>query len=449
MSEVIYTPVPLWRQLQGAASILMAVRQGQSMTAALERVDALLRPGVQSLAFQTLRRLGRADALRNELARRPPPVEADALLTVALALASIDEESAPYSSHALVDQAVEAAKNDAATRHQASFLNGCLRRFLRERAALMATTENLPQARWNHPQWWIDRLRKDHPAHWQAILQANNTQAPLVLRINRTKTTPAQYIEALAAMNIVASQIGEFGVVLANARPVPSLPGYAEGHFSVQDAAAQLAAPLLLDGLQPGPGQTRLNVLDACAAPGGKTGHLLELLGGIEADVTALDIDAQRCQRIEQNLARLGLPAHIAIGDAVKPAGWWDGRLFDGILLDAPCTASGIVRRHPDVRWLRRPTDIPRLAALQMRLLEALWPLVRPGGRLVYCTCSVFLAEGDNQIQTFVTHHKDAALSPSPGHLLPASRSEGTAMLDNLNGEHDGFFYATLQKSSS
>ena len=437
------TQVPLWRQLQGAASLLMAVRDGQSMTAALEDVESGLRPGVQALGFHALRYLGRAEALRQQLAKRPPPPEADALLCVALALCW-DEARAPYNPHTLVDQAVEAAKRSESTLHQASFINGCLRRFLRERDALVALTEKSPQAVWNHPQWWIDRLRKDHPDSWKAILQANSTQAPLILRINQRKTTQAQYLHALAAINIEAFPVGAQGVILASARPVPSLPGFAEGHFSVQDAAAQLAGPMLLDGLMPtGEGDSRLRILDACAAPGGKTAHLLELA---DCDVTALDIDARRCERIAQNLQRLNLQAHILVGDAGKPSSWWDGKPYDGILLDAPCTASGIVRRHPDVRWLRRPGDIAQLAAIQAQLLESLWPLLKPGGRLVYCTCSVFMAEGNNQIQTFVVHHKDARLMPSPGHLLPQSPLDGPVFPDNLLREHDGFYYAVLEK---
>ena len=433
------TQIPLWRQLQGASSLLLAVRDGQSMTAALLDVDGTLRPGVQALGFHALRWLGRAEALRQQLAKRPPPPEADALLCVALALAW-NEKEAPYSPFVLVDQAVEAAKRSEATTHQASFINGCLRRFLRERDELVAKTDANPQAVWNHPQWWIDRLRKDHPEQWQAILRANNAKASLVLRINCQKTTIAQYIQALAAMNIEASAVGEFGVVLAQALPVPSLPGYAEGHFSVQDAAAQIAAALLMKAL---PANPNLNILDACAAPGGKTAHLLELGA---SRVTALDIDARRTGRIGQNLARLGLQAQIVVGDAAYPKAWWDGQLFDGILLDAPCTASGIVRRHPDVRWLRRPTDIAQLANIQAQLLEALWPLLKPGGSMVYCTCSVFRAEGDNQIQTFLAHHTDARLMPSPGHLLPQSSASGVVIPDNLMGEHDGFYYALLQK---
>ncbi len=440
------TPVPLWRQLQGSASLLMAVRDGQSMTAALEDVDAQLRPGVQALGFHVLRWLGRAEALRQQLAKRPPPPEADALLCVVLALIW-REQDAPYTPHTLVDQAVEAAKRSEATLHQASFINGCLRRFLRERDALVALTEKNPQAVWNHPQWWIDRVRKDHPDNWQAILQASNTRAPLILRINERKTTQAEYIRALAAINIEASPVGSCGLILPGARPVPSLPGFAEGHFSVQDAAAQLAAPLLLEGLMPAAGSSaRLKILDACAAPGGKTAHLLELA---DCDVTALDIDARRCERIAQNLQRLGLQAQIVVADAGQPGAWWNGELYDGILLDAPCTASGIVRRHPDVRWLRRPGDIAQLAAIQSQLLKMLWPLLKSGGRLVYCTCSVFRAEGEEQIKAFLAHHKDAVLMPSPGHLLPQIRVSVPVFPDNLLREHDGFYYALLEKHSA
>lgn len=452
------SPIPLWRQLQGAAFLLMAVRGGRSMTAALEDIDASLRPGVQALGFHALRWLGRAEALRQQLAQRPPPPEADALLCVALALACTESNSDDaaaghlpesgnprYTAYTLVDQAVEAAKRDEATVHQASFINGCLRRFLRERDALMAATEKHPQAVWNHPQWWIDRVRKDHSDQWQAILHANNAKAPLILRVNTRKTTPAQYLKALAAMNIVASQVGPQGVVLATPSAVTALPGYAEGHFSVQDAAAQLAAPLLLDGLAPADGAP-LRLLDACAAPGGKTAHLLELA---DCEVTALDIDARRCERMAQNLQRLGLQADIRVGDAARPDGWWDGRPYDGILLDAPCTASGIVRRHPDVRWLRRESDVGQLAAIQARLLATLWPLLKPGGRLLYCTCSVFKAEGDLQIQTFLAHNTQARLLPSPGHLLPHFTVGRGDVLDNQDSDHDGFYYALLEKRAA
>jgi 16S rRNA (cytosine967-C5)-methyltransferase len=430
---------PLWRLLQAAADVVGAVRAGQSATSAMQRVEPALRSGAQALAFQALRQLGRAEALRAQLARRAPPPEADALLCTALALCWREEE-APYEAFTLVDQAVEAAKRGPATKPQANFVNACLRRFLRERQALVAATERDPVALWNHPRWWIERLKKEHPAHWQSILRANNTQPPMTLRVNRRKATRDGYLATLLEAGIAAAPLGEYGVILERARPVHELPGWDDGVISVQDAAAQLAAPLVL-----GP-STGARILDACAAPGGKTAHLLELA---DAEVTALDIDPARCARIEESLSRLGLRARVVAGDAAQPQPWWDGRPFDAILLDAPCTASGIVRRHPDVRWLRRESDIAQLALTQARLLAALWPLLRPQGRLVYCTCSVFRAEGEAQVQTFVTHNKDAVLRPAPGHLLPQSRANAETLPDNLPGDHDGFFYAVLEKLAS
>ena len=440
--------VALWQQLTAVAGALQAIRSGQSGTAALAAVDAGLRPGVQALLFQVLRQLGRADALRRQLAARTPPPAADALLCTALALGWNPDE-APYEAFTLVNQAVEAAKHHPATRAQASFINGCLRRFLRERDALVAATDNDPVARFNHPAWWIQRLRKDHPQHWEQILRANNAHAPMTLRINQQKCTLPRYQQALNAINLEAFPAGGTGLALQHPVPVPSLPGFAEGWASVQDAAAQMAAPLLLQGLdlaQP------LRVLDACAAPGGKTAHLLEMAApGAPMHVTALEIDATRSARIGDTLQRLGLSAQVLVADAARPQDWWQahcgGVLFDAILLDAPCTASGIVRRHPDVRWLRRESDIAQLAALQAQLLKALWPLLRPGGRLLYCTCSVFRAEGDAQVQTFLAHNTDAQLQPSPGHLIPGNADKGGAVPDNQIGDHDGFFYALLQKS--
>jgi len=423
---------------------LAAVRRGESATTALAGVAGELRPGAQALVFQALRQLGRAEALRKQLARRAPPPAADALLCCALALCW-NEADAPYDAFTLVDQAVEAAKRNPDTRAQASFINACLRRFLRERGTLVAATDADPVARWNHPRWWIERLRKDHPQAWQRILGANNGQPPMALRVNARKSTPARVLADWAAMNIEAFRAGEHGLVLARPRPVQDIPGFAEGALSVQDAAAQLAAPLLLQGLQ-APAGRPLRILDACAAPGGKTAHLLELA---DAEVTALDVDPQRCERIGQTLQRLGLQAAVVAADAGQPAAWWDGRPFDAILLDAPCTASGIVRRHPDVRWLRRESDIGQLAATQARLLAALWPLLAPGGQLLYCTCSVFRAEGEAQIQTFVAHNKDAVLRPAPGHLLPQSGANGDAVPDNPEGDHDGFFYALLGKQQA
>ena len=433
------------------AGALAAIRSGVSGSVAFEAVEPALRPGVQSLGFQVLRRLGRAEALRRHLAKRTPPPPADALLCAALALAW-DPESSPYEPFTLVDQAVEAAKRNPATRAQASFINACLRRFLRERDELVAATEHEPVAQWNHPRWWIERLRRDHPRDWQRVLSADNTQAPMTLRVNLRKTTVAAYLLALNAVGLNGRAVGASGIQLAQAKPVNQLPGFADGECSVQDAAAQLAAPLLMQGLirQQGEGGHAgpLRVLDACAAPGGKTAHLLEACGDLPIEVTALEIDALRSRRIGETLARIGVEAKVLIADAARPSEWWDGTPYDAILLDAPCTASGIVRRHPDVRWLRRESDTPQLAVQQAALLASLWPLVRPGGRLLYCTCSVFREEGSHQIEAFLQHNTDARLRPSPGHLLPQFGVNARGVPDNPLGDHDGFFYALLEKQS-
>jgi 16S rRNA (cytosine967-C5)-methyltransferase len=439
--EPQHAPIPLWRQLQAAAGVLQTIRGGASATPVLAAVDAPLRPGVQAIVFHTLRNLGRAESLRMQLAHRAPPALADALLCTALALLWLDAE-APYEIFTLVDQTVEAAQRGKA-KAQASFINACLRRFLRERDALVATTERDPVAVWNHPRWWIHRLKQEQPQRWQDILHANNTHAPMSLRVNARKMAPAQLLSALAAINIEAIPIGAAGIMLAQPMPVQQIPGFVDGAVSVQDAAAQLAAPLLLQGWNLG---RPLRILDACAAPGGKTAHLLELA---DADVTALDIDPVRCERIQQNLERQGLRATVCTADASQPSTWWDGQPFDAILLDAPCTASGIVRRHPDVRWLRRETDIAQLAAIQARLLQQLWPLVRSGGRLLYCTCSLFQAEGSDQIETFLAHHSDAVLLPSPGHLIPHTAASADTLPDNVLRDNDGFFYALLEKRAA
>jgi 16S rRNA (cytosine967-C5)-methyltransferase len=434
--------VPLWRQLQAVSGVLQAIRQGQSGTAAMDAVPIQLRPGVQSLSFEVLRSAGRAEALRKLLAPRSPPPAADALLCVGLALLW-RKKDASYDDFTLVNQAVEAAKKTPATKAQSAFVNACLRRFLRERDVLVAQTDALPVAHWNHPVWWIEQLQADWPEQWQSILMAAEQHAPMVLRVNVRRCTQAAYLELLKNSGIEASPVGDVGVVLAAARSVQQIPGFADGLVSVQDGAAQLAAPLLLSGIQVEPG---LRVLDACAAPGGKTAHLLELG---DVSVTALDIDPGRCERIHQTLERLGLQANVIAADAADVPAWWRGEPFDAILLDAPCSASGIVRRHPDIRWLRRKTDIAQLAAIQAKLLALLWPLLKPGGRLLYCTCSVFRAEGSDQIKAFLHSNKQAVLLASPGHLLPGVAGKVVTPLDNPMRDHDGFYYALLEKNVS
>ena len=436
---VIKSATPLWLQLNATAAVIQAVRKGTSGTAAIESVSPELRPGVQSLAFHVWRNLGRAQALRSELAAKSPPAATDALLCVALALAW-QSIGAPYDAFTLVNQTVEAAKRSASTKVHAGFVNACLRRFLRERDVMVAKTDTDPVAYWNHPAWWIDRVQKDYPDYWRQILLEANQHAPMGLRVNVRKTSQRDYLSKLNENRIEATAGADGAIILKVPSAVHSLPGFSDGFVSVQDSAAQIAAPLLLGELS---GLKNLRILDACAAPGGKTGHLLELT---DSPVVAVEIDAKRTELIRQNLERLGLHATVIAADIQRIAHWWDGELFDAILLDAPCTASGIVRRHPDVRWLRRETDIAQLAQLQRSIFQTLWGLLRPGGRMVYCTCSLFLAEGSDQIQTFLTRNTDAVLLDSPGHLIPTSGKKSEGVPDNQPCEYDGFFYALLQK---
>lgn len=433
--------VPLWQLLQSVAGLVQAVWRGQSLTPQLERVAPGLRPGSQALAFEVLRRLGTAQALRRHLAPRRPAEAVDALLCASLALLCTEGEP-PYPVFTLVDQAAEAAKRSRQTRAQAGFINACLRRFLRETEACRVAVSTDPVARWNHPVWWIERLRRDHPNAWAAILAANQRPAPLDLRVHAGHVTAQRYCEVLAQAGLAGEPLGGAAVRLRRPVPVRDIPGHAEGWVSVQSFTAQRAVPLLLGGLaRPAP-----RVLDACAAPGGKTAHLLEWAP--QARVTALEVDAARSQRITDNLARLHLQAQVCVADAGQPARWWDGEPYDAILLDAPCSASGIVRRHPDIRWLRRDSDIGQLAQQQDRLLGGLWPLLAPGGRLLFSTCSVFREEGQGRIDAFLARNGGARELPAPGHLLPSSAAAGPLDGDNRACDEDGFFYALLEKRS-
>lgn len=446
MSKTVSTSsplsLPLWQLLSGCADAVAAVRQGQSLTDALAERKAAERPGVQALSFAVLRRLGTAQALRTRLVPKAPQPWVDALLLSALALACGTE----YNAHTLVDQAVEAAKRRA--KPASGLVNAVLRRFLREETELLAALDNDPVAHFNHPAWWIKRLQKDWPEHWQAILMANQEQPPMTLRANLRHGSSTAYRARLIEAGLLPEDTPALAdtpsdqpqpIVLPHGVPVQRLPGFDHGDVSVQDAAAQIAAPLLVYA-----GGTKLpagaRVLDACAAPGGKTAHLLELA---DLDVTALDADPERLLRVNETLQRLGLQARTVAADASQPAIWWDGQAFDAILLDAPCSASGIVRRHPDVRWLRRDTDIAALARTQDAILQALWPLLKPGGRLLYCTCSVFKMEGQDRIDAFLQRTPDAQALPAPGHLLPVVEYLDPAGQDR----GDGFFYALLTKT--
>ena len=313
--------VPLSRQLQATAAVVQAVLAGRSLTAELTSVTPDLRPGVQALTFQVMRQLGRAMALRERLATKAPPPAADALLCTALAL-SWQGEGAPYPVHTLVNQAVEAARQQRQTQAQSGFINACLRRFLREREALVADTDGDPQARWNHPRWWVARVKDEYPEDWEKLLDMAQEPAPMSLRVDTRHQSVADYQAQLLAMGLAAKPVGATGLQLGRAVPVHQLPGFELGQVSVQDAAAQVAAPLLLQGRE---AAQPWRILDACAAPGGKTGHLLACYPN--AQVLALDVDAARCQRIEDNLQRLGTRARAEVraADAAQPAQWWDG----------------------------------------------------------------------------------------------------------------------------
>jgi len=336
----------------------------------------------------------------------------------------------------VVDCAVRATSRVRRTSAK-GLVNAILRHFLRRRAAVLAEIGNDPEARFSYPHWWIERVRAEYPERFAQVLDAGNARPPLCLRANVRRITPEAFVALLETHGVGAKRVGCAGVSVDTPRPVTALPGYAEGAFSVQDAAAQLAAPLL------GP-RDGMRVLDACAAPGGKTTHLAELAS---LDLTAIDVDGSRLERVAENLARLGLSARLVASDAGEPDAWWDGKPFDRILADVPCTASGVVRRHPDGKWLRRESDLAGLVLQQRRLLEALWPTLARGGRLLYSTCSVFGAENAEQVSAFVARHADAArarldwpssLGAADGQLLP--------VVGDAEHNHDGFFYALLEK---
>lgn len=447
--ESVYVSPALNRLLSDCADAVAAVRAGRSLTEVLAAVPAASRPGVQSLTFHVMRWMGGADAVRAVLAPRTPPPRVESLLITAIALLWPDADL-PYPEHTLVDQAVTAARER--TPAAAAFVNAVLRRFLRERKGLVALAQQDLAGAWNHPAWWVERLRHDWPTQWQAHLRLANTHPPMTLRVNARRQSAPDYLRLLErqgqrAWLLEAPGLGGHALQLARPCPVNRLPGFADGWVSVQDAAAQRAAPLLLTGGasgQPLPAGAR--VLDACAAPGGKTAHLLE---AADLDLTALDSDPSRLARVKETLDRLGLSARLQVADARQTARWWDGQPFDAILLDAPCSASGIVRRHPDVRWLRRPQDISTLARTQDELLQALWPLLKPGGRLVFATCSVFLTEGQQRIDAFMQRPQAAGAlldAASPGHLPPLLDNGAPLPGAPAGVSGDGFYYALLHR---
>ena len=400
------------------------VLAGKSLAYAEGETDAVVR----DLTSGTLRHLG---TLRAVIVQLAPRGVADPLLEALLAVGLYQLQHTRAATHAIVDQAVAAAR-DLGFERAAGFVNAALRRFLRERDVLLDTARRDPEGRWSHPRWWIDHLRAQYGDAADGILEVGAMHPPMALRVNRRRIEPEAYRRLLAEQAIEWIDLPPDTLLLPKPVPVRRLPGFADGLVSVQDAGAQWAARLLApaDGMR---------VLDACAAPGGKAAHLLELA---DVQLTALDADARRLESAQRNFDRLGLTARCIAADARRPDAWWDGQRFDRILLDAPCSGSGIVRRHPDARWLRRPTDLAGFAAAQGALLDALWPLLGAGGTLLYVTCSVFSEENSGVISAFLARHADVRPMPLEGFPAADGRLLPTAA-------HDGFFYALLGKNDA
>jgi len=445
-----------------AANAWALVRAGQSLDRALETVlepraigavadPARLGGAVRDLASSTVRRWALVEAILSDLLHRPPDPAVHALLAVALTQLLVRS----YSDFTLVDQAVRAARAQPRTAGAAGLVNAILREFVRRREPLEQQARADPARRCNVPPWWLQRVQAQYGgARAEAMLTAQAQEPPLVLRVNVRQTDVARVLAQFAEKAMAASQVGPQAVWLHQALPVERIPGFLQGAVSVQDAGAQLAAPWL--GVADG-----MHVLDACAAPGGKTAHVLELA---DCRLDAVEISAVRAQRIEANVKRLGLPAgnlRIFVADVLQTDTYWSGEQYHRILLDAPCTASGVVRRHPDVVLLRQEGDVANLATQQAKMLRALWPLLAPAGRLLYVVCSVFAEEGRRQVRAFVQRQPGARLlalpvgAPDGVQLLPtpvagaglqredwADRGDGA-----MPTLHDGFFYALLEKN--
>lgn len=415
-----------------AARALVEVLAGRSLNQVLpelwrrhSRLTSQQRGGAQDLIYGTLRHLTRLESYLQALLSKPTTDEEVRCLLLA-ALYQLAYARTP--DHAAVSQtvdAVRALRKDWA----AGFVNGVLRNYLRRKDELAAQAERRDTTRFSVPRWWIDKLRKEYPERYRGVLEAGLTHPPMTLRVNARKASREQYERLLKEAGIAFKVVGNMALRLDIPLGVEHLPEFEAGWVSVQDAGAQRAAAFL--DLQPGQ-----RVLDACSAPGGKAAHILETA---EVDLLALDKDEARLQRVRDNLDRLGLAAQVVVGDAAAPKSWWDGRPFQRILADVPCSASGVVRRHPDIKWLRRPEDIAGFAREQGRILDALWHVLESGGKLLYATCSVFAEENQRVVEAFLRDHADARQLP-----LPESENDFVQLLPD--DEHDGFFYALLAK---
>ena len=434
--------IPLHKALQIAAVAWAKMRtEGSSLERALayatKGMSAEEKGASQSVLYNATRHWAKLDVITQKLISREPPVETKCLLEVALALLLNGKEN----HFTVVNQAVQAAKANPSTVHGAGFINAVLRNFLRSQAQLTKGFATNLSTRFNAPGWWISKIRKAYPQDWESILTTQTLPPPMTLRVNQRRTTLQGYRQMLADAGIEATPISDWGLVLDRPRPVTEVPGFQDGLVSVQDAGSQMVPQFL----QPTCGQ---NILDACSAPGGKTAHLLE---AEDITVTAVEVDPERAKKIDSTLSRLGLKADIVVADAADIKKLEKSGPFDAILLDAPCTASGIVRRHPDIVWMRRPQDIENLAAQQRKLLNAMWSILPAGKKLLYATCSIFPEEGPLQIERFLAEHPDAQATALPGldssmlRLIPTDKEKNPA----LPLVHDGFFYALMTKKEA
>jgi 16S rRNA (cytosine967-C5)-methyltransferase len=431
------------QHIQLAASIVVqqVLANGRNLNQVLDeslrnKADWMPAPraALQDLSYGTLRYYGQLQAVLDMLLHKPLPDERVRFL---LLVALYQLQYGKSAQYAVVDHAVRAAQ--ALSPRVSGLVNAILRNFLRNQAVLMEQSGQSPQGKYSYPQWWIDELNAQYGERSAAILEAGNQHPPMTLRVNQRRNTTADYMVLLAQQDISArlieaDLIGQGALQLDKPVSVDRLPGFFAGLVSVQDAGAQYAARLLdvHDGMR---------VLDACAAPGGKTAHILER---VAAEVVAVDKDAKRLELVAENLQRLGLasqrvPAQLLVGDAAEPEGWWDGKPFERILADVPCSASGVVRRHPDIKWLRRNQDIAGFAAQQLNILRALWRLLAQDGKLLYATCSVFHQENEQVVAAFLAQQTDA-------RRLPVALTDNMAGQLLPNNQHDGFFYALLQK---
>ncbi|MEM7252466.1 MAG: 16S rRNA (cytosine(967)-C(5))-methyltransferase RsmB [Pseudomonadota bacterium] len=422
-----------------AHQTLIDVVSGRSVEATLNpRIDPLARREAslcQELVYGTLRWLPRLDAIADRLLSRPIKSK-DRPVRLALLLGLYQLLYTRVPAHAAISTAVDLL---ARGRWQwgKGVVNGCLRNFERRKDDVLRHVERLEAARLAHPPWLLESLRRDWPQHWESTAQANNAHAPMTIRINLSHGPREDYVARLDAVGITGQPTvhSSAGFTLERPMPAEQLPGFSDGAVSVQDEASQLAATLL----NPKSGH---RVLDACAAPGGKTAHLLESVPGLA--LVALDNDATRLGTLRENLDRLGLSASTHPGNAAHPSEWWDGQPFDRILLDAPCSATGVIRRHPDIKLHRRAGDIARLGDAQTVLLDTLWPLLAEGGWLLYATCSLLHAENTEQIVRFLARQPDAELLPIDANWGRKTEA-GRQILPGDQGM-DGFFYARLAK---